>query len=120
MRRTHLLSLTPTYVSILYIVLLITLLEDHARHSPHRWLPYRGGRQAAARALPCVSPHNDAHMKLPQAYVVSGLSASHSVLSVCLGSGGHSLGSGGHCLGFERVLPCLGQVDASLSGVVTA
>ena len=30
-----------------------------------------------AKALPCVSPHNDARVELPQAYVVSDLCASH-------------------------------------------
>ena len=37
----------------------------------------RGGEQATARALPCVSPHNDARVKLPQAYVVSSLCVSY-------------------------------------------
>ena len=41
---------------------------------------HRGGEQATARALPCVSPHNGAREELPQAYVVSDLSASHSAL----------------------------------------
>ena len=38
---------------------------------------HRGARKAMAKALPCVSPHNDARVELPQAYVVSGLCASH-------------------------------------------
>ena len=41
---------------------------------------HRGGEQAMARALPCVSPHSGAREELPQAYVVSDLSASHSAL----------------------------------------
>ena len=38
---------------------------------------HRGAGKAMAKALPCVSPHNDARVELPQAYVVSGLCASH-------------------------------------------
>ena len=33
-----------------------------------------------AKVLPCVSPHNGAREELPQAYVVSDLSTSHSAL----------------------------------------
>ena len=38
---------------------------------------HRGAGKPMAKALPCVSPHNDAHVELPQAYVVSGPCASY-------------------------------------------
>ena len=56
-----------------------------------------------AKLLPCVSPHNGAREELPQAYVVSGLSASHSALPWFWA--GTALVLGGHCLGFGRALP---------------
>ena len=72
---------------------------------------HRGGGQAAARALPCVSPHSGAREELPQAYVVSDLSASHSALPWFWA--GIALVLSGCCL-------ALGRVDTSSSCVVTA
>ena len=74
---------------------------------------YRGGEQAMARALPCVSPHNGTREELPQAYVVSDLSAPHSALpwfwaDTALIQAGTALVLGGHCLRLERALPCFG------------
>ena len=66
-----------------------------------------------AKVLPCVSPHNGAREELPQAYVVSDLSASHSALprfwaDTALIQAGNSLVLGRRCLGFGRALPCFG------------
>ena len=93
-----------------------------------------------ARALPCVSPHSGAREELPQAYVVSDLSASHSAppwywAGTALVLGGHYPGFGwapprswagaalvqaGTALVLSGCCLALGRVDASSSCVVTA